>query len=205
MNATTGYALTPLARMLRTLLFAPVLLAMPAYGESPYPTMNVPGGVRDLTPGQPTYNWTVSNGRLNSVEGVTTGFISVNSGDVNLVGTTVDGTGVTNAIYLDRGSSLSLSGSTVSGASYGIRTNGVSGDPATDFVRTSIANSNISGSTAGIFLTPPQPVGSLRQYSKRHRRFQLWRHGSWRRRQGYPQHHFGREKWLLDSCVKRNH
>ena len=149
MNATIAYALTPIARVLRTLLFTPLLLAIPAYAQSPYPSKTGVGLI-NLAPGQPTYNWRLLGAHFSTSAGVTTGFITANqSARISLIGTIVDGTGVESAIAIEDGTTLSMSGSTVSGGNTGI-TAGFASTPGVNSTRLSIDNSSISGTVNGI-------------------------------------------------------
>lgn len=151
MNPYNPFKLTPLVRSLQRVCIAPLFMVAPVYAFSADQTEIVDN--RELTIGPNIYlaNWDVRNNATLNANNAKTGFISSARSIVNLNGTTVDGTGVQDAVLVVDGSTVNLTGSTVGGAERGLTLFLQNGDP-TRGNDVTVTGSTISGSGRGVFM-----------------------------------------------------
>jgi len=148
MKFSNGYVLSPLARALRRVTVAPLLLVAPFYVFGVEDTQIVDNRPESIGANSGVDNWIVRNGGVLTANGAKTGFITTDRSTLNFTGTVVDGTGVEEAMVINDASTVNLTGSTVGGAEKGLVLLLQNGNPANGS-KVTVTSSNISGTSRG--------------------------------------------------------
>ena len=151
MTLSNGFALSPLARALCRVSVVPLFLVTPLYAYSAQDTRTLDNREFTLGVADQDYNWIVRNNATLNANNARTGYISARNSTLNLSGTTIDGTGKSDALEINERSTVTLTGTTISGSPTGMSVLLQQGDPANGNDVT-VTGSSITGSSRGVFL-----------------------------------------------------